>query len=225
MKKLAILLFLVATSLTYSQETIKAKLGTFNEIKVFSGLKISLQKAEVAGIEISGEKSQELVYKNVNGRLKLSMRFAETFSASDVEVIIYYSENIHLIDANEGSIVASKDTFKQDKIELKSQEGAYIKLSLEVNYLTVRSVTGGSVSVTGIANNQDIEANTGGIYEGYYLEANNTTAVAASGATINVNTIDVLDATVRFGGNIYYKGKPSQVIKEKVIGGTIESKE
>ena len=224
MKKITILLLLVST-MSFSQETIKAKLGTFNEIKVFSGLEVSLQKAEVAGIEISGEKSQELVYKNVNGRLKLSMRFAETFNANDVDVIIYYSEEIHLIDANEGSIIASKDVFKQDKIELKSQEGAYIKLSLDVNFLTVRSVTGGSVSATGTANNQDIEANTGGVYEGYYLESNNTTAVAASGATINVNTIDVLDATVRFGGNIYYKGKPSEVIKEKIIGGTIKQKD
>ncbi len=225
MKKLTILVLLLSTTISFSQETIRAKLGSFDEIKVFSGLKITLIKADVAEIEISGEKSSDLVYKNVNGRLKLSMRFPETFNASDVDVIVYYSEPIHLIDVNEGSVITSKEIFKQDKMELKSQEGAYIKLSIDVTYLTIRSVLGGSIAVNGKVDNQDIEANTGGSYDGYYLESNNTTAVAASGATIKVNIIDVLDATVRFGGNIYYKGRPSQVIKNKVIGGTIESKD
>jgi len=225
MKKLAIVVLLIATSFGFSQETINAKLGSFDEIKVFSGLKITLIKAAVAGIEISGEKSSDLVYKNVNGRLKLSMRFSETFNANDVEVIVYYSENILIIDVNEGSVISSKEIFKQDKIELKSQEGAYIKLSIDVTYLTIKSISGGSITVSGIVDNQDIEANTGGMYDGYFLESNTTTAVAASGATIKVNTIDLLDATVRFGGNIYYKGKPSEVIKNKVIGGTIESKD
>ncbi|MFK5880181.1 MAG: head GIN domain-containing protein [Flavobacteriaceae bacterium] len=225
MKKLAILLLLISTTISFSQETINAKLGSFDEIKVFSGLKITLIKADVAEIEISGKKSSELVYKNVNGRLKLSMRFPETFNASDVEVILYYSENINMIDVNEGSVIASKEIFKQDKMELKSQEGAYIKLSIDVTYLTIRSVLGGSITVSGTVDNQDIEANTGGSYDGYFLEANSTTAVAASGATIKVNTRDLLDATVRFGGNIYYKGKTSEVIKNKVIGGTIESKD
>ncbi|MDC9722033.1 MAG: DUF2807 domain-containing protein [Urechidicola sp.] len=225
MKKLAILVLLVSTSFGFSQETIRAKLRSFDEIKVFSGLKITLIKADVAGIEISGDKSSELVYKNVNGRLKLSMRFPETFSASDVDVIVYYSENIHMIDVNEGSVITSKENFKQDKMELKSQEGAYIKLSIDVTYLTIRSVLGGSISVSGTVDNQDIEANTGGSYDGYFLEANATTAVAASGATIKVNTRDTLDATVRFGGSIFYKGRTSEVIKNKVIGGTIESKD
>ena len=225
MKKLAILLLLVSTTISFSQETIKAKLGSFDEIKVFSALKITLKKADVAGIEISGDKSSELVYKNVNGRLKLSMRFPETFNAHDVDVIVYYSENINLIDANEGSIVSSTDVFKQDNIELKTQEGAYIKLSVDVTYLTIRSVLGGSITVNGTVDNQDIEANTGGSYDGYYLEANSTTAVSASGATVNVNTVDLLDATVRFGGTIYYKGRPSEFVKNKVIGGTIESKD
>ncbi|MBV1888589.1 MAG: DUF2807 domain-containing protein [Urechidicola sp.] len=224
MKKILILFLLVST-VSFSQETIKVKLGTFDEIKVFSGLKITLQSADVAGIEISGKKSSDLVYKNVNGRLKLSMRFPETFNAHDVNVIVYFSEEIHFIDVNEGAVISSSSIFKQQNIELKAQEGASINLNLDVKYLTVRSVTGGFIRVKGTANNKDIEATSGGAFDGYDLESDSATVLSSSGALVKVKSKDVLNATVRLGGTIYYKGKPSQVITEKIIGGTIESKD
>jgi len=161
MKKIVIL-FLLISAVGFSQETIKVKLGDFNEIKVFSGLKIELKQAKVAGIEISGPKAADVVYKNVNGRLKISMRLPETFNSDEVTIIVYYDNELDLIDANEGTIVASKDKIKQDKITLKAQEGAVINLDVKVKFLTIRVVTGAVITLEGVVHNQDIEANTGG---------------------------------------------------------------
>ena len=224
MKKILVI-FLLISSIGFSQETIKVKLGDFNEIKVFSRLKITLKKAKVAGIEISGSKAVDVVYKNINGRLKISMRLPQTFNADEANIIVYYDNELDLIDANEGAIIVAKDKIKQEKITLKSQEGAVINLNIKVKFLTIRVVTGAVITLEGMVNSQDIEANTGGTYYGFYLKSNTTTALSASGARVEVSVEDVLDATVRLGGSIYYKDTPSEIIKEKILGGTIKSED
>ncbi len=223
MKKLA-LLFLLVSTVSFSQ-TIEAELGTFNELKVFNGLYVTLKKSDAPSIEISGNKAQEVVYKNVNGRLKLSMRFPQTFNAYEAQVTIFYTDDLKLIDANEGSLVSSTEKITQQNIELKTQEGATIDLELDIKFLTIRSVTGGKILLNGKAENQDIEANTGGVYKAYGLKTGHTTITSASGAYAEVTVSEVLDAKIRFGGTVYYKGNPEEVKTEKIIGGTIKSKD
>lgn len=223
MKKLA-LLFLLVSTVSFSQ-TIEAELGTFDELKVFNGLYVTLKKADSPSIEISGDKAQEVVYKNVNGRLKLSMRFLQTFNAYEAQVTIFYTDDLKLIDVNEGSLVSSIEKITQQNIELKAQEGATIDLELDVKFLTIRSVTGGKILLKGKAENQDIEANTGGVYKAYGLKTSHTTITSSSGAYAEVTVSEVLDAKIRFGGTVYYKGSPGEVKKEKIIGGTIKSKD
>ena len=72
--------------------------------------------------------------------------------------------------------------------------------------------------------NQNVEVTTGGIYEAYDLQSKQTIVVSASGATAEVNASEILDAKVRFGGNIYYIGAPEVLKTKKVIGGVIKDK-
>lgn len=224
MKKLTILFLLVVT-IAFSQEPINTDLGIFKELKVFSGLTVRIQKAEKASIQITGKKSGEVVFKNINGRLKLSMRFPETFHGNEVDIKLFYTADLLLIDANEGSIVGTKETIEQQSIEIKAQEGATINILLKVEYLTAKAVTGGKLFVDGIVESQDIDISTGGIYKGYKLKSNKTDISSASGGVGQINVSKVLNAKVSLGGTIYYKGNPNDVTTKKIIGGTIESKD
>lgn len=225
MKKiLALILF--ASTIGFSQEIILKDLGNFDEIKLFNGLRVILQKSSTNSIEITGYKADEVVIKNVNGRLKISMRFPETFNAKDVDkIILNYTNNLSVIDVNEGASVESDAVIKQHQIDLKTQEGAVIDLTLDVEFLEIKTVTGGNIMVEGKATNQTIEATTGGLYDAYDLKTDNTTVLAASGAEVEVTVAKHLDARVRFGGSIFYKGKPTHIKKKKIIGGTIVSKD
>ena len=226
MNKIIVALVLLVSTIGFSQEKIQREIGSFDEIKVFNGLNVTIKKSENRSVEITGKKADEVVLKNVNGRLKISMRFPETFSAGDVEkIIINYTENISVIDVNEGSYVGSENAINQEHIELKTQEGAIIDLELNVKYLDSKSVTGGTIIVSGKAENQTVEATTGGTYKAYDLESNNTTVVASSGALARVTASEFLDAKVRFGGTVYYKGNPKEVKKKKIIGGTISARD
>ena len=224
MKKLTLFFLLIVTT-TFSQESINIDLGAFKELKVFSGLTVYIQKAETPHIEITGKKSNEVVIKNINGRLKLSMRFPETFNGYDVDVKLFYKDDLLLIDANEGSIVGTKEIIEQQSIEIKAQEGAIINIPVKVEYLTAKSVSGGQLFVEGVVESQDIELTTGAIYKGYKLKSNKTDITSSSGAIGQINVSKVLNAKVSFGGTVYYKGEPNDVTTKKIIGGTIELKD
>lgn len=217
------LLVLFVTTLGFSQETINKDLGSFDELKVFNGLHISLEKSTNPSITITGKKANEVVVKNVNGKLKLSLRFPETFNSNEVDIVLKYTDELVVIDANEGSKVTSKNKIKADHLELKSQEGAWIELEVKTDYLNVKAVTGGHIILVGKATDQDIEVTMGGTYKAYTLESDYTSVVSASGAVAQVNATVLLHATVRFGGAVFYKGKPKDLKVKKIIGGTIKS--
>lgn len=223
MKKLALLLIL-SCSILFAQEPITTNLGDFNSLKVFNGLVVELQKSTTSKIEISGSKSENVSVKNSNGILKIRLKFPETIMVEDVKIKLFYSDNIDVLDANEGAEIFSKEILKQQHLEVKVQEGARIHLPVEVKYLNVKTVSGGFIELTGATKNQTIEATTGGIYEGYNLISTESFVTSASGARVELHTSEVLDAKVRFGGTIFYKGTPEVLKTKKIIGGTIKDK-
>lgn len=218
-------IFLLITIFSFSQRKIEKKLGSFDELKVFNGIYLTLEKSDDPRIIITGKKSEEVVIKNVNGRLKLSMNFPETFNAYDVKIKMYYSDILNIIDVNEGSSVTLNDTIKQHKIELKAQEGAMINTSLNVQLLIIKSVSGGIINAKGVADIQETELKTGGVFKGFDLISKQITIFSATGAYGYVFATDILDAKVNFGGNIYYKGNPIDIKTKKIFGGTIKSKD
>lgn len=225
MKSIKLFILLIGfTAFSFAQDRTQ-NLGDFNEIKIFNGLSVEIERSENSSIEISGEKTEDIVVKNVNGKLKVTLKFPELFNPDRVNIKIYYKEDILTLDANEGSAIFSDEDIDQVNLTIKTQEGAYIHVPVDVKYLTVKAVTGGSIRVRGTATNQEVEVTTGGVYEAYDLETEYADVIAASGGNVEVSVSNLLDAKVRFGGNVYYKGDPEKVNSKKVFGGKIKSKE
>lgn len=223
MKKLTLLLILFSATL-FAQEPITTKLGDFNTVKVFNGLIVELKKASSSKIEISGSQAEDVSVINSDGILKIRLKFPESFIAEDVKIVLYYTHDIAVLDANEGASIVSYETIKQQHLEVRTQEGAKIKLEIDTKYLSVKSVSGGIISLTGVTDSQTVEATTGGIYSAYGLQSKQAVVTSASGANVEVKASELLDANVRFGGSIFYKGTP-EVLKTKImIGGTIKDK-
>lgn len=223
MKKLTLIL-LLTSSIVFSQESIVTKLGDFTGLKVFSGLEVELIKSNEAKVVITGSKANQVSVKNKNGTLKFSLKYTDSFKKGDVAIQVYYLNKIDILDSNEGAYIYSEEVLNQQHLELKSQEGARINVAVDVKYLTIKSVTGGFIEVSGTTQNQIIDANTGGIYKSFDLESKQATATASAGGNIDVNVSEILNATVNFGGSIYYKGAPEELKTKKVVGGTIKQK-
>ncbi len=223
MKKLA-LFFMLFSAIVFAQEPITTKLGDFNTVKVYNGLTVELQKSTSSKIEISGSQAKDVSVTNSNGTLKIRLKFPKGFVAENIKIVLFYDNDILVLDANEGASIISEETIKQQHLEVRTQEGAKIDLDINTKYLSVKSVSGGLIYLIGETENQTIEATTGGFYSGFELQSKQAIAMSSSGATVEVKASELLDASVRFGGSIYYKGTP-EVLKTKItIGGTIKDK-
>lgn len=224
MKKYFKIFLILLPFVMVSQQTVSGNYGDFNIIKSYNGIFVELIKSHESKVEITANNPQDVLIKNINGTLKISLKLQETFKGEVYKVQVYYNNKLEILDANEGSEITASHIISQPNIEVKVQEGAKINLLMDVKYLTVKAVSGGTIHLKGKATSQQIETNTGGVYRGYNLVSEQATVVSATAGITEVSATDMLDAKVTFGGEIYYKGNPEILNTKKVVGGTIEQK-
>ena len=222
MKRVMLLIAVLASNILLAQTTISKNLGDFDKLKVYNGIELELVKSDEQKVEITGEKAEKVKVKNNNGVLKISLKFPDLSADGKVNVKLFYNKEIKVIDGNEGSTITGKD-IDQTQLEVKAQERAFINLVIQTKHLKVKSSSGGIIKLTGNSKNQDIDVDLYGIYHGYGLEVtDNTTIRAGSGAKAEVNAGETLNAKVSFGGSIFYKGNPEVIKDKKVAGGIIK---
>jgi len=168
--KRILFLFAVMGSLTVSaQSMIDKEVGDFYKIKVFDLIEVNLIKSDENRIIIKGDNVHDIKVVNNDGTLKLRMQLDKKFRGEDTFIEVFY-KHLNVIDGNEGAKIVCNELIKQEHLEIRSQEGAQIKAGLDVVDLEVRAVTGGIVEASGLAENQWIVLNTGGIFEGRELQ-------------------------------------------------------
>ena len=220
MKNVLIMLLLVTTA-ALAQDRIEKNLGDFTELKTYRGLQVELIKSESPKLIIEGNKASSVTVKNANGVLKLSLKIENTFSSDEVMVYLHYSDPISVIDGNEGSNIYSDELIKQERVEVRAQEGARIKLELDVKNLEVVTATGGYINLSGKSESQDVKANTGGIYKGAMLKTEHTKINAATGGNAEIFASKSVDAKASTAGIIDIEGDPEQVSRKESTGGNI----
>ncbi|WP_027138061.1 head GIN domain-containing protein [Gaetbulibacter saemankumensis] len=221
MKRLLLLLTITLTTLVPAQETIEKTVGEFTELKVYDLLEVELVESNINKVEITGQSSENVLINNKNGSLKIKMKLEKLLKGDNTKVTLYYT-GLDVIDANEGSKVYGSDVIKQFEIDLKAQEGASIKVPVDVSYTNIKAVTGGIVEVTGVSESQKVTLLTGGIYKGENLQTKKTDVTVNAAGQADVKASVQVDAKVRAGGNVNIYGNPKTVNETTVIGGNIK---
>jgi hypothetical protein len=221
MKKIVFLLVLVVTQSSIGQVT--KNLGDFNTLKVYDKLTVVLIAAPENKVIITGSREQEVEVLNKNGELKLRMPFPKLLSGDDIAIKLYY-KNLDGISVSEGAVVSSDEVFDATIMDLNAREGAAIHLSLDVDKVNIKAVTGGIIVLEGKATNQDVVLMTGGILESKELITSQTSITVSAGGNAEVYATTLVDAKVKAGGSVFVYGKPKQINKETILGGKIEEK-
>ncbi len=224
MKKLFFLVLMVSSWSMIGQRIVDKEVGDFNEIKVFDLIEINLIKSDENKVLIKGEYVDDIKVINSNGTLKLRMQLDKRFRGEDTFVEVYY-KNIDIIDGNEGSKIVCNELIKQDKLEIRVQEGAFVKAGLDITDLEARAVSGGTIEAAGLAKNQWVVLNTGGIFEGRDLKTSSTEVKITAAGEAEVYASDKVDINVKAGGNVYVYGNPKKVNKKTLAGGRIYIKD
>lgn len=219
MKKLIIGAAILLVQMSFGQVT--KELGDFDTVKVYDKLSVKLVQSSENKVVIKGAREAEVEAVNKNGILKLRMPFPKLLSGNDLDITLYY-KHLELIDVNEGANVSSKEAIKATSFKVSAQEGATIDVNLNVDKLKVSSVSGGSITLTGKAENQVASLGAGGYLLASKLNTSQTTVSVSAGGKADVNASTLVDAKVSAGGSIYIYGKPKQINQKTVFGGKIE---
>lgn len=219
MKRIILVVFVLLTQLNYSQKTIN--LDDFDEIKVFDQLNVTLVPSDENKMVITGTNQGNVETVNRNGLLKIRIYLTEIFKDNkDIKVTLYFKE-LQSIDANEGSMVSCKETFKQISMDFSAQEGARIEAMIDVEKTSVEAFSGGIINLSGNAVNQKVSINTGGVLEAKDLVTSQTTITISAGGNAEINATTLVDAKVNAGGTIHIYGKPKQIKQQELAGGKI----
>lgn len=221
MKKLIIVAITVfSTVIAFGQNPITNNVGDFTEVKVFDRIVVNLVKSDENKVVISGEDASQVNVINKSGILKIRMDLGLIFNGNKTFVHVYY-KNLDVIDGNEGAEITSNELIEQDNIEIRMQEGARIKVGLQVKEAYLRAVTGGIIEASGQTEKQIVKVNTGGIYEGRGLESETAEIVVQAGGEVEAFASKLADLTIRAGGDIDIYGDPEEVKRKRTFGGRI----
>ena len=223
MKQIVVIMFLFGCLLVTGQENkITQNLEPFKELKGFDGLSINLIKSTENKVIITGENTSKVAVVNNEGILKIRMQIGKIFSGYKTFVDLYYTGDILVIDVNEDARIVTEQIIQQEILELKAQEGGELIVNAEVEQMLIKSVSGGIIRTTGSSNFQDVQINTGGVYEGKNFETNFSTINVNAGSRAEINARDYVKATVKAGGEVQVYGNPEKLEEKTVFGGTIK---
>lgn len=220
MKKLYLFCLYCLPFFAFSQRTIDTEVGEFDTIKVFDLIEVNLIQSDENRIMIKGWNVDDIKWTNKGGVLKLRMQLDKKFQGEQTVIEVYYT-HLDVIDGNEGAQITCNEMVKKSKIELKAQEGARIRIGMDVDYAEIRAVTGGIVEASGLAKSQNIVINTGGIFDGRDLRTSNTEVKISAGGEADVFASEQVDINVRAGGDVTVYGKPPRVNKRTFAGGRV----
>lgn len=220
MKNIFTLCLLFISTISIGQRTLDKEVGGFNEIKVFDLIEVNMIQSKENRILIKGSNVDDIIWANKNGTLKLKMKLNKKFTGDDTFIEVYYTD-VAIIDGNEGAQITCNEVLKNNKIELRVQEGAKIHAGLDVAYAQIRAVTGGIIEVSGKAINQSIVLNTGGIFEGRDLRTEISDVKISAGGNAEVFVTEEINVKVKAGGDVKVYGQPKRVNKKTFAGGKI----
>ncbi|WP_040252819.1 head GIN domain-containing protein [Psychroserpens mesophilus] len=221
MKTILTIALLVVTSVLTAQNPKEKGVGDFSEVKVYDLIEVNLIKSDTNSVEITGEDIEDVEVINKNGKLKIRMKLDKIFNGEKTFVAVYYTK-LNIIDGNEGAFISSNELITQDYIELRAQEGARLKIGLDVDKVDIRAVTGGIIETRGKAISQDITLNTGGIYEGKSFETQNTSVNIKAAGEADVHASKVVNAKVLAGGDVFIYGNPENIQEKTTLGGRVK---
>jgi len=197
---------------------------TFTSISASEGLNVVLTQSNSTLVKVQADSNlQDLITtKIIDGALILETE-KQIGKASAKKVIVHVT-NIRNIQSNSGADVHSTGNIKATAITLKASSGSMMDLKLNAQQINCDASSGAAIHLSGKANTFTASASSGSNIDADNLIAKKCNSKASSGASVDVNCTQAIDAKVSSGASIEYKGNPTEVEKSKSSGGSISSK-
>ena len=219
------LMLFMALPLMAQENNITMDLEKFEELKAFDQLNVTLVKSDKNQAVISGDDMEKVSIDNDDGRLKIKMEVENILDGNETNVMLYHTEVLSLVDANEGAQITSEGDLEAKYLTLRTQEGGKLIVTISARNLDAKAVTGGEIKISGNAENQEVNIRSGGQYDAKDLSTNRTDITIFAGGNGTISASDLVSANVTAGGTIEIYGNPETVKENKTFGGSIVVKQ
>lgn len=220
MKKLFFLLFLISVT-TSAQKSKEVSISPFIGVKVYSGIHVKLIPSDTNKMVIFGDNIETVVFTLKKDVLKIRHSIDQLLNPSTTYVELHFTEDLDALHTYQGSTLESTAEINTTSIILKAHEGSRQTLNITSEKIDSRVKSGGFLNISGKATSHRVSILGGGICEGEKLLTEQTTVKVTAGGVAYLYASEFLEATVSVGGTVRIHGKPTKLIRKKVIGGTI----
>lgn len=220
MKKLLFLFFLISVT-TSAQKSKEVSISPFIGVNVYSGIHVKLIPSDTNKMVIFGDNIETVVFTLKKDVLKIRHSIDQLLNPSTTYVELHFTEDLDALHTYQGSTLESTAEINTTSIILKAHEGSRQTLNITSEKIDSRVKSGGFLNISGKATSHRVSILGGGICEGEKLLTEQTTVKVTAGGVAYLYASEFLEATVSVGGTVRIYGKPTKLIRKKVIGGTI----
>lgn len=201
----------------------KRDVEEFNMVSIQGNFKAKLRVGDAYSVSVINNEEdlddQKIVTEVKNKVLKVRIK-GDLYSEKEVEVIIT-CKSIDEIEARAGCKLEAIDELKGDDLVLKVDAGGKIKAKINVNKFGAEISAGGSIHVSGIAEQSKLQVSAGGTIGAISLKSKITEAKVTAGGEIICLAGEELKVNITSGGNVSYLGVPDAFEQKVTLGGTI----
>jgi hypothetical protein len=231
MKRAAIPFFMMMSwflcSSVIAQQTRDMPVGDFRKLTLQGNLRVALMQGEKAQVQIIGSQADqdEVTMTTSGGELTLKTKHLDVFDNKDrhrrrIKVLVTFASLTHL-HTGRGAEVRGKSVVAGDDLEIEAHSGSNLDLDILVTSLHLEAGEGAQVNLSGKATVQKTAISTGAELNASSLESEVVNIRSNTGANAEVSASKRIEASAGTGGNIRYKGRPTQRDINTSLGGSV----
>ncbi|MDN5203818.1 head GIN domain-containing protein [Fulvivirgaceae bacterium BMA10] len=213
--------FIFISTAVHSQSRDSRKLISFDRIKVFGNINVTLQEGtkEKAEIRVRGLSTEKVITYVSQGLLKVKLQDGN-FKDVNIDVLITYRE-LREITASASAYIQSKSIIKGDKLEVGAGSAGNIVLKVDLNAIDITADTGARIDISGSTKRQNSKVTLGAQLDASKLDCNEAFVKSNTGGQIFLRANKHIDAVAATGAQILYRGNPEYRNVKSSLGGEV----
>ena len=200
------------------------QIGDFNEIKVSTGLHVTLIQSDRELITVEADENLHEVIRTEIKRNELKIFTDERIKKSKILHVTVEFTDLEELHSLAGAQVNSDGIIKVKNLTTSASSGSQQSLTIHTQYFEAKTSSGAHISIKGKTQDVDLKSSSGSHLKAGELTAENCVADVSSGAHIYIDVTTDFEGEASSGGHIFYTGSPQSVDINTSSGGNIIKK-
>jgi hypothetical protein len=196
----------------------------FTAIDANTGIEVIVIQADEKSVTVEADSNlQDLISVEVHNGV-LEIESTDSYHASQTPKVTVKMRVVTGLAASSGSSIKNEAVLIAKTLDVSSSSGSSVSLNVEAEELSLESSSGSTLRASGKALKLKTRSSSGSEIDAEHLLANDVTADASSGSSIDVRPVLNLVAHANSGGDIDYHQIPKNISKSENSGGSVSGR-